>query len=126
MISTKGHIMQKLSLSLHVSYILFLLLFLTGCFENSDKKTIKQKEIYQIRLSQTSLELQEGNITSLHVKATYDKNSTQIPKSLLQWSATNPKIVSIQNNTLKALKEGETTIKARYKNLTSQSLHVRV
>ncbi len=60
------------------------------------------------------------------VKADYDNNTTQTLTSNLQWIITNPEIVSIQNNTLKALKEGETTIKARYKNLTSQSLHVSV
>jgi hypothetical protein len=91
---------------------------------SSSSESISQ--ILQIRLSQTSLELAEGNTTALHVNANYDDNSTQTLTSNLQWVITDPEIITIANGTLQALKEGETTLKARYQNLTSQSLHVKV
>ena len=86
-----------------------------------DTPTIKT-----ITLNKTEIELQEGNETALAVTAKYDDNTTQDVSSDVEWVVGDASIVSVTNGMVKALKEGVTTIKAKYEGKTSDALTVTV
>ncbi len=103
--------------------------------ENSSNEIIKTKKIKYtftvddaspkietIVLSETSIELHEGNETTLTVTAKYDDNTTQDISSDVEWNIGDASIISVNNGTVKALKEGTTTLQAKYKNKTSETI----
>ena len=83
-------------------------------------------KVETITLSQTSIELHEGNETTLTVTAKYDDNTTQDVSSDVEWVVGDANIVSITNGTIKALKEGATIMKAKYNGKTSDVLNITV
>ena len=83
-------------------------------------------KIETITLSETSIELHEGNETTLTVTANYDDNTTQDISNDVEWSIGDASIVSVSNDTVKALKEGTTTVEAKYEGRTSDALTVTV
>ena len=83
-------------------------------------------QVETIILNQTSVELHEGNETTLIVTANYDDNSSENITSEVEWKINDTNIVSIINGSLKALKEGQTTIEAKYEDKTSEALTITV
>jgi hypothetical protein len=79
-----------------------------------------------LTLTADTLELSEGNTTNLHVEASYKDSTTKTLISGLQWVIGDSTKAQMHNNHVKALKEGSTTLKARYQNLTSNTLHVTI
>lgn len=76
-------------------------------------------DIQSIAISQASIEVKEGTQTTLSVIGTYGDNSTKEILNNIEWIIQNNSIVSISNNTLSGLKEGVTTIQAKFNNITS-------
>lgn len=83
-------------------------------------------QVETIILNKTSIELHEGNETTLIVTVNYDDNSSKNITSEVEWEINDTNIVSIINGSLKALKEGQTTIEAKYDRKTSEALAVTV
>jgi len=83
-------------------------------------------KIETITLSETSIELHEGNETTLTVTANYDDNTTQDISNDVEWVIGDASIVSVTNGIVKALKEGATTVQAKYEGKTSDTLNIVV
>ena len=83
-------------------------------------------KIETIVLSKTSIELHEGNETTLTVTANYDDNTTQDISNDVEWVIGDASIVSVTNGIVKALKEGATTVQAKYEGKTSDTLNIVV
>ena len=83
-------------------------------------------KVETITLSETNIELPEGTETSLVVTANYDDNTTQDISFEVEWSIADSTVASVTNGTLKALKEGTTTIEAKYEGKTSDTLNITV
>lgn len=83
-------------------------------------------QVETIILNKTSVELHEGNETTLIVTANYDDNSSKDITLEVEWEINDTNIVSIINGSLKALKEGQTTIEAKYDRKTSEALTITV
>lgn len=104
--------------------------------ENSSIKTKKitytftvddnSPKIETIALSETSIELHEGNETTLTATANYDDNTTQDISNNVEWVIGDASMVSVSNGTVKALKEGTTTVQAKYESKTSDTLNIIV
>lgn len=73
-----------------------------------------------------SVHIEEGNETTLSVTATLDDNTTQDVSADVEWIISKNGIVSVVDNTLKALHEGVISIQAKYKNITSDATTVTV
>ena len=83
-------------------------------------------KVVNIVLSETSIELHEGNETTLSATANYDDNTTQNITNDVEWMIEDSSIVSVTNGAIKALKEGTTTLQAKYKNVLSSAATVNV
>ena len=83
-------------------------------------------KIVSILLSETVIELNEGNESTLSVTVNYDDNTTEDVTNEVEWVIGDSSIVSITNGTVKALKEGLTTVQARYQGKVSEPLNVAV
>jgi hypothetical protein len=79
-----------------------------------------------LTLTADTLELSEGNTTSLHVNALYQDGTTRTSNSGLQWSIDDMTKASITGTTLTALKEGTTALHVSQNSITSNALHVTV
>jgi len=83
-------------------------------------------KIKTLTLSQTSIELHEGNETTLTVTANYDDNTTQDISNDVKWTIQDSSVASVTNGTIKGLKEGTTTLRAKYNGKISETLTVKV
>ncbi len=83
-------------------------------------------KIVSILLSETAIELNEGNISTITVTANYDDNTTLNISSDVEWVIGDSTIVSITNGTVEALKEGTTTLQAKHEGKTSDILNITV
>ena len=83
-------------------------------------------QVETIILNKTSVELHEGNETTLIVTANYDDNSSKDITSEVELKINDTNIVSIINGSLRALKEGKTTIEVKYEDKTSEALTITV
>ena len=83
-------------------------------------------KIVSILLSETAIELNEGNTSTLTVTANYDDNTTEDVTNEVEWMIKDNSIVSVTNGAVKALKEGLTTVQAKYEGKTSEPLNVAV
>jgi len=83
-------------------------------------------KIVSILLSETAIELDEGNTSTITVTANYDDNTTQDIRNDAEWSIGDSSIVSVINGTAEALKEGITTLQAKYEGKTSDILNITV
>jgi len=83
-------------------------------------------KIVSMLLSETAIELNEGNTSTLSVTVNYDDNTTQEITNEVEWVIGDSSIVSIANGTVKALKEGKTTLQAKYNNIVSSSIAINV
>jgi len=92
----------------------------TFTVEDSSPKVVK------IVLSETNIELNEGNETTLSVTANYDDNTTLDISNDAEWVIGDANIVSVSNGIVKALKEGTTTLQAKYEGKTSDTLNIIV
>jgi hypothetical protein len=79
-----------------------------------------------LTLTADTLELAEGNTTSLHVNATYKDGTTRTSNSGLQWSIDDTTKASITGSTLTALKEGTTALHVSQNTITSNTLHITI
>jgi len=86
-----------------------------------DTPTIKS-----ITLNKTEIEIQEGNQTVLTATAEYDDNTTEDISSKAEWIIEDNTIASVTDATLKALKEGATTLQAKYRDKSSLKLNITV
>lgn len=130
---------------LHVALSFILFILLLGCSktdnagetntqDSSSTMTVSSeasngtpaKALKTLTLTADTLELPEGNTTALHVNATYKDTTTQTLTSGVQWIVADGSMLELTPTTLKALKEGSTTLKARYQEMTSNPLHVTV
>ena len=105
---------------------------------NSGNNTIKTQKIDYIftvddspkiismLLSETAIELNEGNASTITVTANYDDNTTQDITNEVEWVIEDNSIVSVTNGTVKGLKEGTTTLQAKYNNEVSSSITINV
>ncbi len=71
-------------------------------------------------------ELAEGNTTGLHVTAFYDDNSTKTLDDFNLSIGNTNVLTRVDATTLKALKEGESTLHVSQNTITSNTLHVTV
>jgi len=99
--------------------------------EASLTRTVHVKEqavmLNSITVDKTNVDLAEGNSTLLKVLGEYSDKSTKDVTSKVTWDIANSAIVSMDTyGTLKALKEGNTTIQARYEGKISESVMVTV
>ena len=84
-------------------------------------------KVVNIVLSETNIELNEGNETTLSATVNYDDNSTKNITENAVWQIADGSIVSIDNNgSILALKEGNTTLKAKYEGKVSNTVTVAV
>jgi hypothetical protein len=79
-----------------------------------------------LTLTADTLELAEGNTTSLHVNALYQDGTTRTSNSGLQWHIDDTTKASITGTTLTALKEGTTALHVSQNTITSNTLHVTI
>lgn len=82
--------------------------------------------IETLSLKATQIELKENSEANLTLKATYSDNTTKEITENINWTIQDNTIVSIDNNTLKALKEGTTTLSATVDNQTSNTISITV
>ncbi|QIR76764.1 hypothetical protein FA592_11240 [Sulfurospirillum diekertiae] len=92
----------------------------------SDSADISVSEIKHLTLISKTLELKVSTQTSLELNALLSNNSTQVITQNIEWIVANPTIITISNNTLQALKEGTTTLQARYGKVLSNTLNITV
>ena len=83
-------------------------------------------EIQRLTLSANALELKVSSQTALELNALLGDNSTQTITTAIEWLVADPTVASITNNTLQALKEGTTTLQARYYGKSSNTLTITV
>lgn len=83
-------------------------------------------DINSISINQTSIEVKEGNQTTLYVLGTYSDSSSKEILNNLEWIIQDSSVVSISNKTLNALSEGATTIQAKFNNILSLPIQVVV
>jgi len=84
-------------------------------------------KVVNIVLSETNIELNEGNETILSATVNYDDNSTKDITENAVWQIADGSIVSIDNNgSILGLKEGNTTLKAKYEGKVSNTVTVVV
>jgi hypothetical protein len=105
---------------LHVSFVLLFFTLLSNSFSAENETVIS------LTLTADTLELAEGNTTSLHVNATYKDGTTRTSNSDLQWSIDNSSKIEISGTTLTALKEGTTALHVSQNSITSNPLHVTI
>lgn len=83
-------------------------------------------KIETITIDKTSISLREGNETQLSVTAHYNDATTKDISSVVEWGIGDTTVISVVDATLKALKEGDTTLKASYANKISDEAIVTV
>ena len=71
-------------------------------------------------------ELKEQTTTPLQINATYSDGTIKEITDNINWDIQDNSIISIDNNTLKALKEGTTTLSATVDNHTSNTISITV
>ncbi len=98
----------------------------TGSEASSSTPAVPANPLTTLTLTADTLELAEGNTTSLHVKATYKDTTTKPLTTNLQWSSDDPAKASITETTLKALKEGDITLHVSQNTIQSNPLHVTI
>ncbi len=104
----------------HVTLILLLFTLLSNGFSAENEALIS------LTLTADTLELPEGNTTTLPVKATYKDATTKPLTTNLQWSINDTTKASITGTTLKALKEGDVTLHVSQNAIQSNPLHVTI
>jgi len=92
----------------------------------SDSPDISVAEIKRLTLNSNLLELKASTQTNLELNALLSDNSTQAITKNIEWIVADPTVASITNNTLQALKEGTTTLHARYGKVLSNTLNITV
>ncbi|WP_024955738.1 Ig-like domain-containing protein [Sulfurospirillum arcachonense] len=83
-------------------------------------------DIASLNIKVEKNEIKEQTTTSLQVNATYSDGSIKDITENISWSIQDNSIVSIDNNILKALKEGTTTLSATVDNTTSNTVTITV
>lgn len=83
-------------------------------------------EIKRLTLSANALELKASSQTALELNALLGDNSTQTITTAIEWLVSDPTVASITHNTLQSLKEGTTTLQARYYGKSSNTLTITV
>ena len=83
-------------------------------------------KIVEITFNQATIEMQEGNTTSITINAIYDDNSTKDISQDVEWIVGDNSVITMQTNTLSALQEGKTTLQALYETTKSVELQVDI
>lgn len=83
-------------------------------------------EIKSLTLSANTLELKASSQTALELSALFSDNSSQTITTNIEWIVADPTVASISNNIFQALKEGTTTLQARYYGKSSNTLTMSV
>jgi len=81
-----------------------------------------EPKIVSVNLNIKEIRLHEGNETIFTVSASLEDNSSNDISTEIEWLTSTNGIVSISNGTIKALREGSTTIQAKYKNKISDAI----
>ncbi len=102
-----------------------------GNVATSITRTVEVKQniitLTDIEINKSDIELSEGNKTTLSVSAIYDNNTSKDVTKNVVWQLANSSIVSIDNNgSLLGLKEGNTTLQAKYEGKVSNTVTVVV
>jgi hypothetical protein len=92
----------------------------------SSSSSASANPLKTLTLTADTLELAEGNTTSLHVNALYQDGTTRTSNSGLQWHIDDTTKASITGTTLTALKEGTTALHVSQNTITSNTLHVTI
>jgi len=102
-----------------------------GNVATSITRTVEVKQniitLTDIEINKSDIELSEGNQTTLSVSAIYDNNTSKNVTTNVVWQIANSSIVSIDNNgSILGLKEGNTTLQAKYEGKVSSTVIVVV
>jgi len=104
----------------------------SGIFQQNSSSSISSTAapdstpVVSLALSADSLEVAEGNTTTLYVNATYQDGITKIITSGIQWSLSDDSKAKVQNNNLEALEEGAITLHATMQDIASSPLHLTI
>lgn len=100
------------------SALLFFLLFLSGCKENTSGPDISDT-VFRIEIQSDKNELWLEDSHPLQVKF-FAQNGSELPSKSVSWLSDKPNILEVDNQgTLTALDTGKATITATYESLSS-------
>ena len=83
-------------------------------------------KIVRISLSKSNIQLNEDNTTTISVNAKYDDNTSIDITNSIEWIISNPNIISIDKNIITPIKEGTTTLQAKFNNQTTAEISLTV
>ena len=85
-----------------------------------------QPKVVSLTLNKSNIELNEDNTTTISVNAKYDNNETMDVTNEVEWILSNSSIISIVKNVITPLREGTTTLQAKFNNQTTAEISLTV
>jgi len=106
---------------LHVIFLAIVIAVVQGCSSNEERSP---ELLLKLRIDNNRLHKEENS--TLKVIATFSDNSTKEVTNQVTWSIAPTDALTIQNQHLQAVQDGNITLQAKLGNTQSNSLHVNV
>ncbi len=86
----------------------------------------KKPKVVSLTLNKSNIQLSEDNTTTINVNAKYDDNTSIDITNSVEWIISNPNIISIDKDIITPIKEGTTTLQAKFNNQTTTQISITV